>query len=273
MTTSTDKVPNTSATAASSGADLNGAAVAAACGTLRERLRPVAAGLLGLPAPDAADVVFENGAVHAGARPAARVTFAQVVAKAYAERVSLSTTGFYKTPGVQWDWTTASGRPFHYFACGAAVAEVEVDGFNGMHRVRRVDIVHDVGDSLNPSVDRGQIEGGFVQGLGWLTREELKWDREGRLLTHSASTYQIPAFSDAPVEFNVTLLPQAAQAGTIHGSKAVGEPPLMLAFSVREAIRDAVAAFGPAGGEVPLASPATGEAIFAAIQRRHARHR
>jgi xanthine dehydrogenase molybdopterin-binding subunit B len=199
-----------------------------------------------------------------------RIPFAKVCAKAYTERISLSSTGFYKTPGVKWDWVKAEGRPFHYFACGAAVAEVEVDGFSGMHRVRRVDIVHDVGDSLNPGVDRGQIEGGFVQGMGWLTREELKWDKQGRLLTHSASTYQIPAFSDAPIEFNVTLLPKAAQPNVVHGSKAVGEPPLMLAFSVREAIRDAVAAFGPAGGEVPLASPATGEAIFAAIRARSA---
>jgi xanthine dehydrogenase molybdopterin-binding subunit B len=196
------------------------------------------------------------------------IPFTKVTAKAYAERISLSATGYYKTPGIQWDWKTSSGRPFHYFACGAAVAEVEVDGFNGMHRVRRVDIVHDVGDSLNPGVDRGQIEGGFVQGMGWLTREELRWDQDGKLLTHSASTYQIPAFSDAPVEFNVTLLPMATQPNTIHGSKAVGEPPLMLAFSVREALRDAVAAFGNPGGEVPLASPATGEAIFAAIQTR-----
>jgi xanthine dehydrogenase large subunit len=279
MTTSTDKVPNTSATAASSGADLNGAAVAAACATLRERLLPVAAGLLsagraGFTAdmsgikPDLQEIVFENGEVFAKSNPSARLPFAQVCAKAYAERISLSSTGYYKTPGVKWDWVKAEGRPFHYFACGAAVAEVEVDGFSGMHRVRRVDIVHDVGDSLNPGVDRGQIEGGFVQGMGWLTREELRWDKQGRLLTHSASTYQIPAFSDAPVEFNVTLLPRAAQSNTIHGSKAVGEPPLMLAFSVREALRDAVAAFGPPGGEVPLASPATGEAIFASIQSR-----
>jgi xanthine dehydrogenase large subunit len=289
MPTSTDKVPNTSATAASSGADLNGAAVAAACVTLRERLLPVAVGLLsgtvgGALRPDGntattadrgikpllqlGDIVFENGEVFARVNPAVRIPFSHICAKAYAERVSLSATGFYKTPGVKWDWVKAEGRPFHYFACGAAVAEVEVDGFSGMHRVRRVDIVHDVGDSLNPGVDRGQIEGGFVQGMGWLTREELKWDAKGRLLTHSASTYQIPAFSDAPVQFNVTLLPKAAQPNVVHGSKAVGEPPLMLAFSVREAIRDAVAAFGPAGGEVPLASPATGEAIFAAIQAR-----
>ncbi len=265
MTTSTDKVPNTSATAASSGSDLNGMAVAAACTTLRERLAPVAAGLLGAPV---ADIVFENGEAYSRSNPRSRLSFAKVCAKAYTERVSLAATGYYKTPGIHWDWSTASGRPFHYFSCGVAVAEVEIDGYSGMQRVRRVDIVHDVGDSLNPSVDRGQIEGGFVQGMGWLTSEELKWDAKGRLLTHSASTYQIPDISDTPVEFNVTLFPQAAQASTIHGSKAVGEPPLMLAFAVREAIRDAVAAFGPAGGEVRLASPATGEAIYAAIQAR-----
>jgi xanthine dehydrogenase molybdopterin-binding subunit B len=150
------------------------------------------------------------------------------------------------------------------------VSEVEVDGYTGMHRVLRVDIVHDVGDSLNPGVDRGQIEGGFVQGMGWLTREELLWDREGCLQTHSASTYQIPAISDAPLEFHVTMLPMATQPGTIHGSKAVGEPPLMLAISVREAIRDAIAAFGDPGGDVCLAAPATSEAIFNAIQARRA---
>ena len=267
MTTSTDKVPNTSATAASSGADLNGAAVAAACVTLRERLAGVAAELLAV-APK--DVEFIHGCASERGNQANKVPFAKVCSHAHVTRVSLAATGYYRTPGVKWDWATSTGHPFHYFACGAAVAEVEVDGFSGMHRVRRVDIVHDVGDSLNPGVDRGQIEGGFVQGLGWLTREELKWDPAGRLLTHSASTYQIPAFSDAPVEFNVTLLPKAAQPNTIHGSKAVGEPPLMLAFAVREAIRDAVAAYGLAGGEVRLASPATGEAIFAAIRSRTA---
>ncbi len=265
MPTSTDKVPNTSATAASSGADLNGAAVAAACVTLRERLAEVAAPLLRI-SPD--QVEFAHGFVGERGHQENKLPFAKVCGHAYAARVSLAATGYYKTPDVRWDWSKSEGRPFHYFACGAAVAEVEVDGFSGMHRVRRVDIVHDVGDSLNPGVDRGQIEGGFVQGMGWLTREELKWDAKGRLLTHSASTYQIPAFSDAPVEFNVTLLPKATQPNTIHGSKAVGEPPLMLAFSVREAIRDAVASFGKPGGEVPLASPATGEAIFAAIRAR-----
>jgi xanthine dehydrogenase molybdopterin-binding subunit B len=146
------------------------------------------------------------------------------------------------------------------------VAEVEVDGYSGMHRVLRIDAVHDVGSSLNAGIDLGQIEGGIVQGVGWLTREELLWDKKGRLMTHSASTYQIPAISDAPIEMHVTLLQMAAQDGTIHGSKASGEPPLMLAFSVREAIRDAVASFATKGGEVALASPATAEAIFTAIR-------
>jgi len=249
MPTATDKVPNTSATAASAGSDLNGAAVQDACVTLCRRLAPVKAKLL-------------------EKHPGRAITFADICKQAYHERISLAATGYYATPGITWNWATGEGRPFHYFACGAAVAEVEVDGYNGMHRVLRVHIVHDVGDSLNPGVDRGQIEGGFVQGMGWLTREELLWDKQGRLLTHSASTYQIPAISDAPIELRVTLLSPATQPNTIHGSKAVGEPPLMLAFSVREAIRDAVAAFGSPGGEVPLASPATGEAIFAAIQGR-----
>jgi xanthine dehydrogenase molybdopterin-binding subunit B len=268
MPTSTDKVPNTSPTAASSGADLNGAAVRNACEILRERLRPLAAQLLGADEAESRELDFSGDAVTVLGQSTRCVSFAVVCQRAYLERVSLSTTGFYKTPGIHWDWAEAAGRPFHYFSYGASVSEVEVDGYTGMHRVRRVDIVHDVGDSLNPGIDRGQIEGGFVQGMGWLTREELKWDASGRLLTHSASTYQIPAFSDAPVEINVTLLPMAAQPNTIHGSKAVGEPPLMLAFSVREAIRDAVANFGAPGGEVLLASPATGEAIFAAVQER-----
>jgi xanthine dehydrogenase molybdopterin binding subunit/xanthine dehydrogenase small subunit len=270
MQTVTDKVPNTSATAASSGADLNGAAVRNACITLRERLLPVAAGLLAGKSgrePSSAGLEFADGTVRDRAT-GSRVGMAEVCRRAHELRVSMAASGYYATPGIHWDWKTASGRPFQYFVCGAAVAEVEVDGYNGMHRVLRVDVVHDVGDSLNPGVDIGQIEGGLVQGMGWLTREELLWDPKGRLLTHSASTYQIPAFSDAPLDVRITLLPLATQEGTIHGSKASGEPPFMLAFSVREALRDAVAAFGAAPGEVELASPATGEAIFRAIQGR-----
>ena len=280
MATSTDKVPNTSATAASSGSDLNGAAVAAACATLREQLAGVAAKLLERKtgqAVKAGDLWFEDGMVFVsetnppGRRvpPRSAVRFSEVCAQAYVERVSLSATGFYKTPGIFWDWAKAKGKPFAYFACGAAVSEVEVDGYTGMSRVLRTDIVHDVGDSLNPGVDRGQIEGGFVQGMGWLTSEELKWDASGRLLTHSASTYQIPAIGDAPMEFNVTLLPRGPETAAIHGSKAVGEPPLMLAISVREALREAVASVGGAG-PVELASPATGEAVWLAMEKRRA---
>jgi xanthine dehydrogenase large subunit len=274
MPTSTDKVPNTSATAASSGSDINGAAVKAACVTLRERLAPVAAELLSAAADrtgapvTAGQVIFKDGFALAGPEGGARIPFKDVCKAAYGKRISLSATGYYATPGITWDWEKQEGHPFYYFACGAAVSEVEVDGYTGMHRVLRTDIVHDVGESLNPGVDRGQIEGGFVQGVGWLTREELAWDRNGRLLTHSASTYQIPAISDAPLEMRVTMLPKAAQEGTIHGSKAVGEPPLMLSFSVREAIRDAIASFGAPGGEVMLPAPSTAEAIFMAIQAR-----
>ena len=270
MATTTDKVPNSSATAASSGADLNGAAVRNACITLRERLLPVAASILsklgGAPVAPA-QVEFSDNLAAVRGQPVS-VPLAEVCRRAHELRVSMSAAGFYATPGIHWDWSTASGRPFQYFVCGAAVSEVEVDGHNGMHRVLQVDVVHDVGNSLNPGVDRGQIEGGLVQGIGWLTREELLWDKQGRLLTHSASTYQIPAISDAPVRMNVTLLPLAAQEGVIHGSKASGEPPLMLAFSVREALRDAVSAFGSGRGEISLASPATCEAIYSAIRGR-----
>ena len=274
MRTQTDKIPNTSATAASSGADLNGAAVRAACITLRERLAPIAAELLGaesaVTVPESA-VLFENGIARAPQVPGVEIPFERIVDRAYMKQVQLSAQGFYRTPGIGYDKSKGRGKPFYYFAYGAAVSEVEVDGYTGMKRVLAVDILHDVGDTLNHGIDRGQIEGGFVQGMGWLTAEELKWSTDGRLLTHSASTYQIPAIGDAPERFTVSLLPNASQDGVIHGSKAVGEPPLMLAISVREAIRDAIAAFGAAGGEVPLPSPATHEAILATIRLRERR--
>jgi xanthine dehydrogenase molybdopterin-binding subunit B len=254
MHTRTDKVPNTSATAASSGSDLNGMAVADACRQLKERLAPLAAERLGCGAEE---IVFTGGVARG---PAGELPFSELAMLAYTRRVSLSAAGYYATPDLKWDWNIGKGRPFHYFACGAAVSEVEVDGFTGMHRVRRVDILHDVGDSLNAAIDRGQIEGGFVQGTGWLTGEELKWNDKGVLLTHSASTYAIPAIGDTPEDFRVALLKGATQERTIHGSKAVGEPPLMLAISVREALRDAVAAFGK-GGDFDLPSPCTGEAV------------
>jgi xanthine dehydrogenase molybdopterin-binding subunit B len=218
-------------------------------------------------------LIFADGFVCHRALPETRIPFADVAKKAYLARVSLSATGYYATPGIHWDRAAGRGKPFHYFANGAAVAEVEVDGFTGMHRVLRVDILQDVGDSVNEGVNRGQIEGGFVQGMGWLTTEELKWDDKGQLLTHSPDTYKIPSVGDTPQTFNVTLLKNATQKNVIRGSKAVGEPPLMLAISVREAIRDAVAAFGSGKGEVALASPATCEAIWTAIQKRQADQR
>jgi xanthine dehydrogenase molybdopterin binding subunit/xanthine dehydrogenase small subunit len=260
MHTRTDKVPNTSATAASSGSDLNGMAVADACQQLLARLRPLAAEILDC---SEAAITFAGGQVHNST--GSSIPFSTLTHLAYTRRIQLSATGFYATPDLEWDWAVGKGRPFFYYAFGAAVSEVEIDGFTGITRVLRSDILHDVGDSLNPAIDRGQIEGGFVQGMGWLTSEELKWDAKGKLLTHSASTYAIPAFSDAPPDFRVHLLTEARQPGTIHGSKAVGEPPLMLAISVREAIRDAVQAFRP-GNDFTLPSPSTGEAVLSLIQ-------
>lgn len=243
--TRTDKVPNTSATAASSGADLNGAAIKNACEQIRARLAQV-----------------EGGATMA---------WDELVNAAYFQRIQLWAAGFYKTEGLHWDAVAMRGEPFKYFAYGVAATEVEVDGFTGAYEVRRVDIVHDVGDSLSPMIDVGQIEGGFVQGAGWLTLEDLRWDesdgpRRGRLATQAASTYKLPSFSEMPTVFNVTLLEKAHEEGAVYGSKAVGEPPLMLAFSVREALRQAAAAFGPPGTSVDLASPATPEAVYWALE-------
>ncbi|MBP0039071.1 MAG: xanthine dehydrogenase molybdopterin binding subunit [Roseofilum sp. SID1] len=263
MPTSTDKVPNTSATAASSGSDLNGQAIKNACETLKERLAPVAAKLLDLYAPE--DLVFADDWIYSATNPNLKVGFDEVIGQAYLERISLSATGYYRTPNISWNPQTGKGRPFHYYAYGAAVSEVQVDRFTGTFKLRQVDIVHDVGNSLHPLVDRGQIEGGFVQGMGWLTMEELVWDNRGELCTYSPSTYKIPTVADIPENFHISLLEKAEQPGVIYGSKAVGEPPFMLAISVREAIRESIAAFGDTQ-QVKLASPATPEAILRAIE-------
>ncbi|MEW1633685.1 xanthine dehydrogenase molybdopterin binding subunit [Streptomyces sp. NPDC093801] len=265
--TRTDKVPNTSATAASAGADLNGAAVKNACEQLRGRLLEVAGTRLGA---NASDVRIVEGVARVLGDDR-ELAWDDLVRTAYLQRVQLSAAGFYRTEGLHWDAKAFRGSPFKYFAHGAAAAEVEVDGFTGAYRIRRVDIVHDVGDSLSPLIDIGQVEGGFVQGAGWLTLEDMRWDtgdgpHRGRLLTRAASTYKLPSFSEMPEEFNVTLLQNATEEGAVYGSKAVGEPPLMLAFSVREALRQAAAAFGPAGTCVELASPATPEAVFWAVE-------
>ena len=266
MSTRTDKIPNTSATAASAGADLNGAAVANACAELRNHLNDVAAGMLGC---DQSAVCFSSGLVFPAGKEQAALPFAKVCEAAYRQRVPLFAHGYYRTPDIHYDPKTLRGTPFHYFAYAAAVSEVEVDSFTGDYRLLRTDILEDVGDSVSPLVDRGQIEGGFIQGVGWLTLEELVWDANGRLATAGASTYKLPSWTELPDIFEVDFLERAAEPGTIFGSKAVGEPPLMLAISVREAIRDAIAAFG-AGGPILLESPATPERVFFAVQRARA---
>ena len=256
--TRTDKVPNAPATAASSGSDLNGMAARDAARTIRRRLAALAARLHQVRD---ADVAFRGGRVRVGAET---ITFAELARLAFTERVSLSSTGYHATPKISWDRDTASGRPFLYFAGGAACSEVTVDIETGEMRVDRVDILHDAGRSLNPAIDMGQIEGGFVQGMGWLTTEELVFDAKGRLLTHAPSTYKIPTCSDVPADFRVSLFePGRNREPTIHRSKAVGEPPLMLALSVFSAITDALASLAP-GQVPPLDAPATPEAILRA---------
>jgi xanthine dehydrogenase large subunit len=259
-TTDTSKVPNTSATAASSGADLNGKAAQIAARTIKERLIRLAAQSHGVAAES---VSFADGRVRAGGQ---EVTFTELVRQAYAERISLSATGYYRTPKIQWDMKALKGRPFFYFAYGAAVAEVAVDVLTGETRLMRVDILHDAGSSLNPAIDLGQIEGGFLQGVGWLTSEELWWNPRGELQTHAPSTYKIPTARDWPVLANVKMLESVPnREDTIHRSKAVGEPPLMLAISVFHAIRDACAACGAPGDLPELAAPATPESVLRAI--------
>jgi xanthine dehydrogenase large subunit len=265
MPTSTDKVPNTSATAASSGSDLNGQAVRAACEALLGRLRPLAARLLD---SDAEAIEFADDGARVTAAPARRIGIGELACAAHAARISLSATGYYRTPVIHWDPQAGRGHPFYYFAFGAAVAEVEVCGYTGEYRLRRIDILHDAGEPLIEAIDRGQIEGGFVQGLGWLTCEELVFGSDGRLLTDAPSTYKIPTIGEVPADFRVALFarPSPPTTDVIFGSKAVGEPPLMLALSVREALRDAIAAFGAAPRQVPLAAPSTPEAVWRAIE-------
>ncbi|MDG1482714.1 MAG: xanthine dehydrogenase molybdopterin binding subunit [Myxococcota bacterium] len=259
MPTNTEKVPNTSATAASSGTDLNGAAVADACTTLRQRLSTVAATMLGV---EPETLVFADGMISSGEQ---HVAFSKVTLQAWIRRVSLAATGFYATPGVTYDHASGSGTPFFYFAYGGSITEVEVNGLTGEHRILAADILHDVGDSLVPNIDRGQIEGAYVQGVGWLTSEEVLFSDSGRLLTHGPSTYKIPAAGDAPLDFTVSLLDDACEDKVIGGSKAVGEPPFMHGISALTALRHAIASFGEPRQEVSLMIPATPEAILRAV--------
>jgi len=263
--TTTGKVPNTSATAASSGSDLNGMAALGACETIKQRLFAFAAKHWQEP-PEA--IAFLPGRVRIGTR---EIGFPELVAAAYMARVQLSATGFYATPKIHWDRKAGRGHPFYYFAYGAAAAEVAIDTLTGEYKVERVDILHDCGNSLNPAIDKGQIEGGFIQGMGWLTTEELVWDEKGRLRTHAPSTYKIPVASDRPRIFNVALLENAPnREHTIHRSKAVGEPPLMLAISVLHALSDAVASLGEHRFCPQLDAPATPERVLDAVERMQA---
>lgn len=261
--TDTSKVANTSATAASTGSDLNGKAAQDAARQLRERLAAFAAKQYGDGAVDASMVRFGDDRVWIGSTG---VPFGEVVAKAYLARVQLWSDGFYATPKLHWNQATLQGRPFFYYAYGAAVSEVVIDTLTGEMRTLRVDALHDVGASLNPALDIGQVEGAFIQGMGWLTTEELCWNAGGELMTHAPSTYKIPTVNDTPPEFNVRLFDNRNVEDSIHRSKAVGEPPLLLPFSVFFAVRDAVAAVGDDRVNPPLDAPATGEAILRAVQ-------
>jgi xanthine dehydrogenase large subunit len=259
--THTGKVPNTSATAASSGTDLNGMAAQNAARTIRRRLTAFAATHYDVAEHD---IEFQRGQVRIAD---SWIAFSELVLEAYLHRVQLSATGFYRTPKIWWDAETARGRPFYYFAYGAAVSEVVVDLLTGENRVVAVDILHDVGRSLNPAVDAGQIEGGFIQGVGWLTTEEMWWDSDGRMMTHAPSTYKIPVCSDRPEHFRLDMYAGSENIeATIYRSKAVGEPPLMLALSVHQAIADAVSSISDTGELPQLRAPATPEAVLDAIQ-------
>ncbi|MGB8422880.1 xanthine dehydrogenase molybdopterin binding subunit [Paraburkholderia sp.] len=258
--TDTSKIANTSATAASTGSDLNGKAAEAAARTIRDRLAQLAAKQLGGTA-DAVEFANSEVSANGGAMP-----FEQLVAAAYLARVQLWSDGFYTTPKVHWDAKTLTGHPFYYFAYGAAVSEVVIDTLTGEWKLVRADVLHDAGQSINPAIDIGQVEGGFIQGMGWLTTEELWWNRDGRLMTHAPSTYKIPAVSDTPAAFHVQLYQNQNAEPTVFHSKAVGEPPLLLPFSVFLAIRDAIAAAVPDADNAPaLRAPATPEAILDAL--------
>ena len=257
----TSKVPNASATAASAGTDLNGRAAQFAARHVRDNLAAFVCGLDGCGA-DA--IRFEGGQVHS---PKLSRRFEEVVSMAYANRIQLWSDGFYRTPKIHYDKATLTGRPFFYFAYGAACTEVAIDTLTGESRVLAVDILHDVGRSINPAIDIGQIEGGFVQGMGWLTTEQLVWNDKGVLTTHAPSTYKIPTAGDVPEHFKIDLWPEPNREDNVFGSKAVGEPPFMLAISVYEAIRDAIAQARGDGQVVQLNAPATAEHVLRALQR------
>jgi len=258
----TDKVPNTSPTAASSGTDLNGKAAQAAARTIKDRLIKFACEKYEV---EESQVKFENNNIIVGEQTFSFAEFSQI---AYMARVSLSSTGFYKTPKIHFDRATGKGRPFFYYSTGAAVSEVLIDTLTGEYKVLRADILHDVGHSINPAIDIGQIEGAYIQGMGWLTTEELVWNDDGRLMSNNPATYKIPAISDAPEDFRVKLVPDDPnQEQTIYNSKAVGEPPFMLGMSVWSALKDAVASVGDYKTSPVLNTPATPERVLFAVEQ------
>ena len=259
--TDTQKVPNASATSASSGADINGAAIMNATAQMRARLAPVAANMLGCKETE---VNFANNMAHGGGKS---VEWTAVAKQAWMDRVGLSVAGFYMTPEIKYDFATLTGHAFYYYCYGASVSEVEIDTRTGEYWVKAVDIVHDAGKSINPAIDKGQIEGGYVQGMGWLTMEECIWDKKGKFLTHGPSTYKIPVAGDIPEHFNVTLFDGSNLKPTPFNSKAVGEPPLMLALSTFFALRDAVSASADHKTVVHMSAPATPEKILMSCEK------
>jgi len=269
--TNTSKVPNTSATAASTGSDLNGMAVRNAAATLKSRIAETIAEVFSeenRSSPTfASHIVFEDESIIDGDHPERRIAFADAMPIMQHRQVSLSATGYYRTPDIGWDREKGRGKPFHYYAFGMAVSEVLLDLLTGRHKLLRTDILHDTGTSINPAIDIGQVEGGFIQGVGWCTTEEIKWDENGRLMTHSPDTYKIPTVGDIPQDFRVSLLRTDPNPGTIHGSKAVGEPPFMLSLSVWLAIKDAVSAVAGHELEPEFSLPATYEVILLSIEK------
>ena len=266
--TNTSKVPNTSPTAASSGTDLNGMAVKNAIDILKSRLEPCAKKMLAeLFSTEPEELVYAEGFVADHAIPDHKIPFDKLVQQAHLDQISLITTGYYRTPDIYFDREKGKGIPFHYFAYGMAVSEVQVDVLTGGVKLLRTDILHDVGDSINEGIDLGQVTGGFIQGVGWCTTEVVKWDKEGRLLNHSPDTYKIPSIGDMPEIFNVGLLKDAPNPAVIKKSKAVGEPPLMLAFSVWHAIKDAISAVGDHRFEPYFELPANNELVLLSVER------
>jgi xanthine dehydrogenase large subunit len=275
--TNTSKVPNTSATAASSGTDMNGMAVKNAVDTLKERIAAALAQEFteknpGKPSK-AQSILFANDEISDADHPDRRIPFADAMTLMHLKQVSLSAAGYYRTPAIGWDKVKGHGKPFHYYSFGMCVSEVLVDALTGRHTVLRTDILHDVGDSLNPGIDIGQVEGGYIQGLGWCTTEEIKWDNKGNLMTHSPDTYKIPSVQDIPRDFRTALLQNVPNPNTIRKSKAVAEPPFMLALSTWLAIKDAISAVGNHESEPEFSLPATNEVILLSIERLKSKNR